>query len=75
MLCSDRDETINHISECSKLTQKELKTKHVWVGEMIHWELCKKLKFDHTKKWFMHNPESVEENESLKLTWDFGIQI
>ena len=22
---------------------------------MIYWELCKKLKFDHTNKWYMHN--------------------
>ena len=43
-----RDETINHISECSKLTQKEYKTRHDWLGKVIHWELCKKLKFDHT---------------------------
>ena len=28
-LCVDRDETINHIiSECSKLAQKEYKTRH-----------------------------------------------
>ena len=28
-MCSDRDETINHIiSECCKLTQKEYKTRH-----------------------------------------------
>ena len=32
-LCSDRDETINHIiSECRKLAQKVYKTKHDWVG-------------------------------------------
>ena len=30
-LCGDRDETINHIiSECSKLAQKEYKTRHDW---------------------------------------------
>ena len=31
------------ISECSKLAQKEYKTKHDWVGKMIHWELSNKL--------------------------------
>ena len=36
-LCGDRDETINHIiSECSKLALKEYKTRHDWVGNMIH---------------------------------------
>ena len=58
-LCSDRDETINHvINECSKLAQKEHKTRHDWVGKGILWELCKKI--DHTNKRYMHNPASGE---------------
>ena len=71
-LCSDRNETINHIiSECSKLAQKEYKARHDWVSKVIHWEMCKKFKFDHTNKWYMHNPAPVLEN---KLLWDFNIQ-
>ena len=51
MLCGDRDETMNHIiSECSKLAQKEYKTRHGWVGMVIHWDMRKKFKFDHTNK-------------------------
>ena len=62
-LCGNRNKTINHIiSKCSKLTQKEYKTRHDWVGKMIHWELCKKLKFNHMNKWY--NPESILENET-----------
>ena len=73
-LCGDRDETINHIiSECSKLAQKEYKTRHGWVGKVIHWEMCKKFKFDHTNKWYMHNPAPVLENDTHKLLWDFDI--
>ena len=34
-----------------------------WVEKLIHWELSKKLKFDHTKKRYIHHPESVLENE------------
>ena len=41
---------------------------------MIHRELYKKLKFNLTNKWYMHNPESVLENETLKLLWCFDIQ-
>ena len=42
-LCGDSDETIDHIiSECSKLAQKEYKTRHDWVRKIIHWEMCKK---------------------------------
>ena len=75
-LCGNRDETINHtISECSKLAQKEYKTRHDWVGKMIYWELCKKFRFDHTNKWYMHNPESVLENVTRKLFRDFEIQM
>ena len=51
-LCSERmNETINRmIRECSKLAQKEYKTGHDWVGKVIHWQMCKKLIFDHTNK-------------------------
>ena len=41
-LCGQRDEMINHISECSKLAQKEYKTRHDCMGKVIHWELCQK---------------------------------
>ena len=68
----DRNETINYIiSECNKLAQKEYKTIHDLVSKVTHGELCKKLKFDHMNKWYMHNPESVLENETHKLFWDF----
>ena len=74
-LCGDRDETINHIiSECSKLAQKEYKARHDWVGKMIYPEMCKKLKFDNTNKWYMHNLAPVLENDTHKLLWDFNIQ-
>ena len=43
-LYSDRDETINHIiSECSKLVQKECKTRYNWMGRVIYRELYKKI--------------------------------
>ena len=50
-LCGDRGETINHIiSECSKLIQREYNARHDCVGKLIHWDICKKLKFDHTNE-------------------------
>ena len=74
-LCGERDEMINHIiSECSKLARKEYKTRHDWVGKVINWEMCKKVKFNHTNKWYMHNPAPVLENDTHKLQWDFNIQ-
>ena len=75
-LYGDRDQTINYIiSECSKLAEKEYETRQDLVGKVIHWELYNKFKFDHTNKWYMHNSESVLENEMHKLLWDFEIQM
>ena len=72
--CCDRDETINHIiSECSKLALKEYKIRNDWVGKVILLDMCKKFKFDHTYKWYMHNPAAVLENNTHKLQWDFDI--
>ena len=74
-LCGDRDETINHIiSECSKFALKEYKARHYCVGKLIHWEMCKKFKFDHADKWYTHNPEPVQGNDTHKFLWDFDIK-
>ena len=46
-----------------------------WVGKVIYRELCKRLKFGHTTKWYIHKPDSVLENDKYKILWDFEIQI
>ena len=38
----------------------------------IHWEQCKKFKFNHKNKWYMHKPKSVLDTH--KFLWDFEIQ-
>ena len=58
----------------SKLAERKYKTRHYWVGKVNHWELCKKFKLDCTNKWYMRNPESVLENETRKILWDFDVQ-
>ena len=74
-LCGERDENINHIiSECSKLAQKEYKTKHNWMGNVMHKEMFKKWKFDHANKWYVHNRASIQENDTHKFQWNFDIQ-
>ncbi len=45
--------------------------RHDWVGKVIHWEMGRKFQFDHTNKWYMHNPAPVLENNTHKLLWDF----
>ena len=73
--CGDRDEMITHmISEWSKLALRKYKTKHDWVEKVIHWELCKKFKFDQTNKWYKHDTESFQENKTHKILWDYEIQ-
>ena len=62
------------MTEYSKLAQKEYKNRYYFIGKVIHWELCKKLKFDHDNKRYRHNPESVLENDTHKILWDFEIQ-
>ena len=54
---------------------KECKTRHYFVGKILHWELCKKVKFDSTNKWCMYKPECVLENETHEILWDFEIQM
>ena len=44
------------------------------MGKVILWELCKKLNFDDNTKCYMHKQESVQENETHEILWDFEIQ-
>ena len=60
--------------DMTKLAQ-EYKARHDWVGKVIHREMYKKFKFDHTNKWYIHNPSPVLENDMHKLLWDFNIQM
>ena len=36
--------------------------------------MCKKLKFGHANKWYMHNRAPLLENYTHKLLWDFNIR-
>ena len=45
------------------------------MGEEIHWELCKRLKVDHTIKGYMHKLESALKNETHQILCDFDIQM
>ena len=39
-----------------KLAEIEYKTRLDRVETIIHWEVCKKFRFDHTNKWYVQNP-------------------
>ena len=71
--CGDRDETIyTIISKCNKLEQKEYRTRHDWMRNVIHWELCKKFRFDHTTKWYIIQTRIRPENKTYNSQ---GIEI
>ena len=37
-------------------------------------DCAKKLKFNHTNKWYIYNPKFVLENETRKTLWDFEMR-
>ena len=55
------------ISKYGKLAQKKYKTRYDWMGKVIYWELCKRLKFEQVAKWYMLELESLIENEIHKI--------
>ena len=54
--------------------RKKYKTRCDWVGKVIYWQLCNRLNFDHTTKWYMHKPDSVLKNEMHRIFWGIKIQ-
>ena len=75
ILFGNRDKTINYIiSKYSKGGQREYKSRHDWVGNVIHRKFCKKLKFNHTTKSYTHKLKSVLEIKTYKILWSFEIQ-
>ena len=51
------------------MCKNKFKTRHDWMGKVIHWELSKKFQFDHTNKWYMHNPGKWNAQTPLRF-WD-----
>ena len=70
-LCGKKGESVNHIvCECKKLAQREYKNRHDNVAKVAHWKLCEKYHLKQTDKWYEHAPDSVSENDEVKLMWD-----
>ena len=74
-LCVDRDETINHISECRKLAKNNIRLDMTGSARWSTRRNWKKFKFDHTNKCYMHNQAPVLENNTHRLLWDFDIHM
>ena len=75
ILCGDRyKNSLSHNKQMQRTDTKEYKSRHDWVGKVIHWNLCKRLKFNQTDKWYMQITDSFIENDIHKILWDFVIQ-
>ena len=57
---------------CKSQNLKKYNSRHDHLGKVIPWELCKRLKFDQTNKWYMLKQESVLKVRH-KILWDFDI--
>ena len=45
------------------------------MGKAIHLELCKRVKFGHVDKWYIHKPKSgIEKEKSHGILWGFDKQ-
>jgi len=44
------------------------------VAKVAHWKLCEKYHLEQKDKWYEHTPNSVSENDEVKLLWDINIQ-
>ena len=73
-MCDKKSETISHIvSECEKLARKEYNRRHDNVARIVHWNLCGKYNLKRSEKWYEQAPDSVVENEEVKILW--GVMI
>ena len=75
-LCNTQAETVEHlISGCSQLDGTKYKLRHDNVARYIHWCLCGKHSFERVSNWWKHCPDSVIENDSVEILWDFNIFV
>lgn len=71
-MCKEAHENIEHIiSGCKNLAPKEYTNRHNDIAKIIHIELCVKYNLMQGKKpYYRYIPESIMENEKVKIYWD-----
>ena len=75
-LCNSQGETVEQlVSGCTQLAGMQYKTTHDNVAKFLHWLLCGKYDMQREHHWWKHNPDSVVENNSVKILWDFNIFV
>uniref|UniRef100_H3B3M7 Reverse transcriptase zinc-binding domain-containing protein n=1 Tax=Latimeria chalumnae TaxID=7897 RepID=H3B3M7_LATCH len=67
--CKKFAETVKHIvSGCPMLAQGVY-------CERYNQDFCDQYQLPRGQRWWEHKPESVTENESVKILWDFTLQL
>ena len=75
-LCNLQGETVEDlVSGYTQLAGTQYKTKHDNVAKYLHWLLCGKYDVQQEHHWWKHNPDSVVENNFVKILWDFNIFV
>ena len=64
-------QSITYTVKESIKTEREYTIKQERTGKVIHWELCKKFKFEYTTKSYMNHPESVLKKWDAKKSFRF----
>ena len=44
------------------------------MAKKVHWEICKKNRFEHSEKWYEHALKVAVEHEEIKVLWGINIQ-
>jgi len=74
-MCKAADETVSHIlTGCSQLAGTQYLARHNEVARILHRDMCVAYEIPVERKYWRHQPESVTENDTIKLLWDFEIQ-
>jgi len=56
------------------IAQSYYKKHHDTITRIIYWELARRGGLECTNKYWDHCPQSVIQNDSMKLLWDFTVQ-
>ena len=55
------------------LANSDYLNRHNRIASQIYWTLCGKDLLDRSEQWWQHKVETVLENETSKILWDFNI--
>ena len=75
-LCRRSTETIHHIiSGCTVMAPTKYLQRHDNVCKYVHDQLLLEYGFkESATAWYQHQPRAVEENEKVKILWNFSVQ-